>query len=82
MTRGYIAIAFVFAAACLTGAIDRDSAEVSQLVAMDAPRPIFEPQAALLHLSMPCPYIQMKRFDHEPVSAGNTRCAKTDRSDK
>ena len=82
MIRGALTLAFIFAAACFMGAVDRQSAEVTHSTAMEAPRPIFEPAHEARVLSMPCTYIQQKRFEHERVSATNTRCTKADRSDK
>lgn len=78
-----VAIVAIAAIAILgiVGTQDRRSAEISHQIAMDAPRPVFEPANEARQLSMPCPYIQMKRFEHEPVSSSNTRCANTDRSE-
>lgn len=79
MTRAFLVLGFILAAACLIGVLDRQSSEVNYRAAMEAPRPIFESRADLRRLDMPCAYIQKKRFEHEPVSARNTRCTKTDR---
>lgn len=81
MIRAAFALAFIFAAACLLGAIDRNSSEVTHRAAMEAPRPIFEPVHDLRRLSMPCTYISTAAA-HQPITAQNTRCVKADRSDK
>lgn len=75
-------LAYILGAACAVGAIDRRSAEVAHDSAMEAPRPLFESAADLKRLDMPCTYIQHTRFEHEPVTAKNTRCTKADRRDQ
>lgn len=79
MIRAVFVIMYIFAGACFVGVVDRQSSQVSHQAAMEAPRPIFESAAALKRLDMPCTYIQKKRFEHEPLSARNTRCTKADR---
>lgn len=81
MKRAAYTFTFLLAIAGVLGALDRQSAEVAHLTAMEAPRPIFEPVHETRKLSMPCSYIQHKRFEHEPVSGSNTRCTNTDRSE-
>lgn len=82
MSRAFYVLGFIIAAACFVGVVDRNSSEVTHQAAMEAPRPIFESQAELRHLTMPCAYIQHKRFEHERVAATNTRCVKADGSDR
>lgn len=79
--KALFAVAFIVAGACLVGAIDRNSSEVTHRAAMEAPRPIFEPAHDLRQLHMPCDYLTVKR-SYEKVSAQNTRCVKADGSDK
>lgn len=81
MIRPAYVLAYIFAAACAVGAIDQRSAEVAHESAMEAPRPIFESATELKRLDMPCTYIQQTRFDHEAISAKNTRCTNADRRD-
>ena len=75
-----IAIALL-AALGAVGRIDLDSALVTEKIAMESPRPIFEPVHEARRLSMPCTYISHRRHEHERVSAQNTRCTKADRSE-
>lgn len=77
MARGFLVLAYVIAAACVVGVIDRDTAEISHRAAMEAPRPIFEAAHELRRLNMPCDYLSL-RASHEQINAKNTRCVRAD----
>jgi len=78
--RACLTLAFILAAACFVGIVDRQSSEVSYRAAMEGPRPIFEPAHELKRLHMPCDYVTVGAYQeqHGQITAKNTRCVRAD----